>query len=170
MVYIGNDGSFRGMDLAVNAFMAARQQFPNARLPITGPADTWRALLEANRAAGVIATGNVAPAEIAEYCNAIDVGVLAQGKSAGTDFAFQIKVVEYSACRKCVVSTPLFTWQQLAWPNILLAEASPAAWADAFVQARSMSWQPAWDRIAEQYDWQVLADGAAKNNLSGAGH
>jgi hypothetical protein len=90
----------------------------------------------------VIATGNVAPAEIADYFNAIDIGILAQGKTTGTDFAFQIKVVEYSACRKCVVSTPLLTWQRLAWPNILLAEPNPGAWADAFVQARSMRWQP----------------------------
>ncbi len=167
--YIGNHGSFTGVDLAVNAFLAARQRIPNARLLIIGPADTWRALLEANRAAGVIATGNVAPAEIAEYCNAIDVGVLAQGKSAGTDFAFQIKVVEYSACRKCVVSTPLLNWQRLAWPNIILAEPNPQAWADAFVRARGMSWEPAWDRIVEAYDWQVLADIAAKAMIGSHG-
>ena len=167
--YIGNHGSFTGVDLAVNAFLAARQRIPNARLLIIGPADTWRALLEANRAAGVIATGNVAPAEIAEYCNAIDVGVLAQGKSAGTDFAFQIKVVEYSACRKCVVSTPLLNWQRLAWPNIILAEPNPQAWADAFVRARGMSWEPAWDRIVEAYDWQVLADFAAKAMIGSHG-
>ena len=167
--YIGNHGSFTGVDLAVNAFLAARQRIPNARLLIIGPADTWRALLEANRTAGVIATGNVAPAEIAEYCNAIDVGVLAQGKSAGTDFAFQIKVVEYSACRKCVVSTPLLNWQRLAWPNIILAEPNPQAWADAFVRARGMSWEPAWDRIVEAYDWQVLADIAAKAMIGSHG-
>jgi len=167
--YIGNHGSFTGVDLAVNAFLAARQRIPNARLLIIGSADTWRALLEANRAAGVIATGNVAPAEIAEYCNAIDVGVLAQGKSAGTDFAFQIKVVEYSACRKCVVSTPLLNWQRLAWPNIILAEPNPQAWADAFVRARGMSWEPAWDRIVEAYDWQVLADIAAKAMIGSHG-
>jgi glycosyltransferase involved in cell wall biosynthesis len=167
--YIGNHGSFTGVDLAVNAFLAARQRIPNARLLIIGPADTWSALLEAHRSAGVIAIGNVAPAEIAEYCNAIDVGVLAQGKSAGTDFAFQIKVVEYSACRKCVVSTPLLNWQRLAWPNIILAEANPQAWADAFVQARGMSWEPAWDRIVEAYDWQVLADIAAKAMIGSHG-
>jgi glycosyltransferase involved in cell wall biosynthesis len=167
--YIGNHGSFTGVDLAVNAFLAARQRIPNARLLIIGPADTWSALLEAHRSAGVIAIGNVAPAEIAEYCNAIDVGVLAQGKSAGTDFAFQIKVVEYSACRKCVVSTPLLNWQRLAWPNIILAEANPQTWADAFVQARGMSWEPAWDRIVEAYDWQVLADIAAKAMIGSHG-
>ena len=163
--YIGNHGSFTGVDLAVNAFLAARSRMPKAKLLIIGPADCWSRLLQATRGEGVIATGKVAPAEIAEYFNAIDIGILAQGKTTGTDFAFQIKVVEYSACRKCVVSTPLLTWQELAWPNILLAEPVPAAWADAFVRARSLSWQPAWDRIVEEYDWQALADSAAKTML-----
>jgi glycosyltransferase involved in cell wall biosynthesis len=163
--YIGNHGSFTGVDLAVNAFLAARQRIPDAKLLIIGPADIWRHLLDAHRTAGVIATGSIAPEEIAEYFNAIDLGVLAQGKSTGTDFAFQIKVVEYSACRKCVVSTPLLTWQRLAWPNIILAEANPQTWADAFVQARSMSWEPAWDQIVEAYDWQAIADRAAKTMI-----
>jgi glycosyltransferase involved in cell wall biosynthesis len=167
--YIGNHGSFTGVDLAVNAFLAARSRIPKAKLLIIGPADSWSRLLEAHRNEGVIATGGVAPAEIAEYFNAIDLGILAQGKTTGTDFAFQIKAVEYSACRKCVVSTPLLTWQRLAWPNVLLAEPKPAAWADAFVQACSMSWQPAWDRIVEEYDWQALADSAAKTMLSPSG-
>ena len=167
--YIGNHGSFTGVDLAVNAFLAARSRIPKAKLLIIGPADSWSGLLQATRGQGVMATGNVAPAEIAEYFNAIDVGILAQGKTTGTDFAFQIKVVEYSACRKCVVSTPLLTWQQLAWPNILLAEAYPEAWADAFVRARSMPWQPAWDRIVEEYDWQALADRATKTMLGAPG-
>jgi glycosyltransferase involved in cell wall biosynthesis len=164
--YIGNHGSFTGVDLAVNAFLAARPRMSNAKLLIIGPADIWSGLLQAHGAAGVIATGSVAPAEIPDYFNAIDLGILAQGKTTGTDFAFQIKIVEYSACRKCVVSTPLLTWQRLAWPNILLAEPNPAAWADAFVKARSITWHSAWDGIVENYDWQALADSAAKIMLN----
>ena len=160
--YIGNHGSYTGVDLVVNAFLAVRARIPNAKLLIVGPADYWHQLLQANRGAGVIATGAVPPAQIVEYFNAIDVGVLAQGKTSGTDFAFQIKVVEYSACRKCVVSTPLLTWQRLAWPNVILAEPNAQAWAEAFVQAHSMQWQPSWDRVAEEYDWQELANRAAK--------
>jgi len=165
--YIGNHGSFTGVDLAVNAFLLARPRLPNAKLLIIGPADTWRHLLEANRRQGVVATGSIPPSEIAEYFNSIDIGLLAQGKNTGTDFAFQIKMVEYSACRKCVVSTPLLTWQKLAWPNIILAEPNVKAWADAFVQARSLSWQPEWDRFAEAYDWEVLADNAATKIMGG---
>jgi hypothetical protein len=29
-----------------------------------------------------------------------------------------------------------------------------------------MRWQPAWDRIVEEYDWQALANSAAKTMLS----
>lgn len=168
--YIGNHGTFTGVDLAVNAFLLARSRLPDARLLIIGPADHWSRLLEANRSAGVMATGNIPPAEIAEYFAAIDLGLLAQGKSMGTDFAFQIKMVEYSACRKLVVSTPLLTWQRLAWPNIILAEPNPHAWAEAFVQARTMSWQRAWDSIVEAYDWQALAERAAEVILGTRGN
>ncbi len=106
----------------------------------------------------MIATGGVLPAEVSTYFNALDVGVLAQGITTGTDFAFQIKVVEYSACRKVVVSTPLETWKRLAWPNVLLAEPDPVSWAEALVRARSMTWQPEWDRFVEPYDWSILAN------------
>ena len=164
--YIGNHGPFTGVDLVVNAFLAARTRLPDAALVIIGPAQYWQSLLDANRSNGVIATGGIPPAEIATYFNALDVGVLAQGITTGTDFAFQIKVVEYSACRKIVVSTPLETWKRLAWPNVLLAEANPSAWADAFVRARSMAWHPAWDRFVEPYDWSILSHRIADTLLA----
>jgi glycosyltransferase involved in cell wall biosynthesis len=167
--YIGNHGSYTGVNLVVNAFLAARARIPDAKLLIVGPAEIWSNLLQAHREAGVIATGNVPPAEIADYFNAINVGVLAQGKTGGTDFAFQIKVVEYSACRKFVVSTPLETWRRLAWPNIILAEANTQAWSDAFVQARSMCWQSEWDQIVDEYDWRALANRAATVMLAQSG-
>ncbi|HWZ99901.1 MAG TPA: glycosyltransferase [Candidatus Dormibacteraeota bacterium] len=155
--YIGNHGPFTGVDLVVNAFLAARSRLPNAVLLIVGPAHHWQSLLDANRENDVIATGGVPPSEIAVYFNVLDAGVLAQGITTGTDFAFQIKVVEYSACRKIVVSTPLETWKRLAWPNVILAEPNPAAWADAFVQSSNLSWQPDWDRFVEPYDWSILS-------------
>ena len=168
--YIGNHGPFTGVDLVVNAFLAARKRLPDAALLIVGPAQHWQSLLDANRGNGVIATGGVPPAEIATYFNALDVGVLAQGITTGTDFAFQIKVVEYSACRKIVVATPLETWKRIAWPNVLLAEPNPTAWAEAFVQARNMTWQRDWDRFVEPYDWSILSNRIAEKLLAPAMH
>jgi hypothetical protein len=111
----------------------------------------------------------VPPFEIATYFKALDVGVLAQGITTGTDFAFQIKVVEYSACRKIVVSTPLETWKRLAWPNVLLTEPNAAAWADAFVKARNLEWQSEWDRFVEPYDWSILSGRIADVLLAPSG-
>jgi glycosyltransferase involved in cell wall biosynthesis len=156
--YIGNHGPYTGVDLVVKAFLAAKSRLPDVKLLIVGPAHCWQSLIDANRENGVIATGGVSPAEISTYFNALDVGVLAQGITTGTDFAFQIKVVEYSACRKIVVSTPLETWRRLAWPNVLLAGPNPGTWADAFVKAKAMNWQPEWDRFVEPYDWSILSN------------
>jgi len=156
--YIGNHGPFTGVDLVVSAFLSVRNRLQDAALLVVGPAQHWQSLLDANRHNDVIATGGIPPFEIATYFNALDAGVLAQGITTGTDFAFQIKVVEYSACRKIVVSTPLETWKRLAWPNVILAEPNRAAWADAFLKARSMSWQSEWDRFVEPYDWSILSN------------
>lgn len=167
--YIGNHGPFTGVDLVVNAFLSVRDRLPDAALLIIGPAHYWQSLIEANRTRGVISTGSIPPSEIAAYFNALDVGVLAQELTPGTDFAFQIKVVEYSACRKVVVSTPLETWKRLRWPNVLLAEPNPTSWADALVQARSLAWHSDWDRIVEPYDWSILAARIADALLASPG-
>jgi len=155
--YIGNHGPYTGVDFVVEVFREVRKRMPDAVLLIVGPAEHWRGVLEAVRGEGVIATGGVAPADVAPYFNAIDLGILAQGKTAGTTFAFQIKNVEYSACRKFVVSTPLVTWQRLAWPNVLLADLRVPDWVAAIVRARASRWQPEWDSHVAPYDWRALA-------------
>ena len=156
--YIGNHGDYTGVDFVVDMFRAVRERIPNAALLIVGPAEYWRSLLEASRADGVIWTGPVPPAEIRKYFNLLDIGVLAQGKSLGTEMAFQLKVVEYSACRKFVVSTPLRTWELLQWPNVLLTDLRVDAWADAIVRAQHSEWKPEWDAVVEAFDWDALAD------------
>lgn len=156
--YIGNHGDYTGVDFVVEMFLRLRERMPDAILLIVGPAEHWRALLESVQGQGVVWTGPISPVEVRKYFNALDVGLLAQGKSLGTDLAFQIKIVEYSACRKFVVSTPLRTWELLAWPNVLLAERRVNDWIEAIVQARHSQWRPEWDSQITEFDWEVLAD------------
>jgi len=155
--YIGNHGSYTGVDFAVKAFEAVRNRIPNAVLLVVGPAEFWRSLLEAKRGEGVVWTGPVAPAEIGTYFHALDLGILAQEKSLFTELAFQIKIVEYSACRKFVISTPLQTWARLNWPNVFLTPLEVDAWVEAIVRAKRSKWQPEWDAEIEPYDWNALA-------------
>jgi glycosyltransferase involved in cell wall biosynthesis len=156
--YIGNHGDYTGVDFVVDMFRRVRERIPNAALLIVGPAEYWRSLLETARADDVIWTGPVPPAEVRKYFNVLDIGVLAQGKSLGTELAFQLKIVEYSACRKFVVATPLRTWELLHWPNVFLTELRADAWAEAIVTAQYSKWKPEWDAIIEAFDWDALAD------------
>ena len=155
--YIGNHGSYTGVDFAVKAFEAVCSRIPNAALLIVGPAEFWRPVLQAKRGEGVVWTGPVPPSEIATYFHALDLGILAQEKSLFTELAFQIKIVEYSACRKFVISTPLQTWERLKWPNVFLTPLQVDAWVEAIVRAQQSKWQPEWDATIEAYDWNALA-------------
>jgi glycosyltransferase involved in cell wall biosynthesis len=156
--YVGNHGDYTGVNFVVEMFLRLRERIPDARLLIVGPGEHWRSLLESVQEKGVVWTGPISPAEVRTYFNALDVGVLAQGRTLGTDLAFQIKIVEYSACRKFVVSTPLRTWQMLAWPNVFLAERRVDDWVEAIMKARQSRWQPEWDARIAEYDWEALAD------------
>jgi len=155
--YIGNHGSFAGIDFVLEMFAALRQQMKDASLFVVGPVDYWQDTITHARLENAIFTGPIAPTEISAYFHAIDIGILAQDKSPGTEFAFQIKMVEYTACRKFVVATPLLVWQQLNWPNVLLAERRVDDWVKAIIVARELKWQPEWDSIVEPYDWKALS-------------
>jgi glycosyltransferase involved in cell wall biosynthesis len=156
--YIGNHGTYTGVDFVIDMFRRVRERIPNAALLIVGPAECWRPILEAARADGVIWTGLVPPSEIKTYFNLLDVGILAQEKTLGTEFAFQLKIVEYSACRKFVVATPLRTWELLQWPNVFLTDLRVDSWVEAIVRAQHSRWKSEWDIIIEAFDWDALAD------------
>jgi len=155
--YIGNHGSYTGVDLVVSAFDLLKERMPEAVLMIVGPAGCWSRLRDGNRD-NVIFTGPINPQGIAPYFQVLDLGVLAQEDSSGTKYAFQLKIVEYTACRKHIISTPLQACQRLGWPNIHFVERQPEAWANAVMELKAASWKPEWDALVEPYDWNRLAD------------
>lgn len=160
--YIGNHGAFTGVDFTIEVFQSLRSRIPNATLLIVGPATHWTSRLGPDKLhklhnEGVIFTGPIAPSDIPAYFHAIDIGLLAQEKSLGTEFAFQIKVVEYTACRKFVLSTPLLVWQRLGWPNVFLVERQVEAWANAICKLKKARWSPEWNDLVEPYDWRALS-------------
>lgn len=165
--YIGNHGSYTGVDFVVSVFEKLRQRMSDAALLIVGPAECWRSILEGRRKQNIVWTGPVPPAEVGAYFHAIDIGVLAQEKTLGTELAFQLKNVEYTACRKFVVSTPLRTWQRLRWPNILLTDLRVDDWVSAICGAREREWSPVWDSLTDAYDWTNLAARMANIMLEG---
>src|SRR5205807_4490868 len=94
--YIGNHGSFAGVDFLIDVMANARRQLTNIHLLLVGPADYWRDQLLRAPPGTVTATGSVAPTAVPLFVHASDIGVLAQVEDAGTRFAFQLKVVEFT--------------------------------------------------------------------------
>ena len=155
--YVGNHGTFAGVDFLVDVMANLRRRL-NAYLLLVGPADYWRDCLRRAQPGTVIATGQLPPAEVPLYVHACDVGVLAQVEDAGTRFAFQLKVVEFTACRKFMIAPPFDTWKRLSWPNVVLVERTAEAWARVLVELSRASWHVEWDRLVEDYDWERIAD------------
>lgn len=159
--YIGNHGSYTGVDFMVQAYTQVLQRIPDAVLFVVGPAEYWIPKLGIPPP-GVIFTGAVPPDDIPPYFQVLDVGVMAKDVSLGTEFAFQLKIVEYTACRKFVISTPQIVWKRMGWPNVRLVERHTKAWADAICELKDAKWRREWDSLAEAYDWGALAHELAK--------
>ena len=155
--YVGNHGSFAGVDFLLDVMASLRERLINAHLLLVGPADYWRELLRRVPVGTVTATGPVPPGKVPLFVQACDIGVLAQQEDAGTRFAFQLKVVEFTACRKFVIAPPFDTWKRLSWPNVVLVERAPEAWARALVEMSHPSWRVEWDGLVEEYDWERIA-------------
>jgi len=157
--YIGNHGPYAGIDFVLDVFQRVRCVVRNAVLLVVGPVDHWGPTVkQLAYDEDIVFTGRVPWSEIGAYMNALDVGLFAWSPGEFADYSFQIKVVEYTACRKTVIAIPTPTLQQLNWPNVLLVERNLNDWVAAILQAKNRVWDSDWDEIIEEYDWQQLAN------------
>jgi len=101
--------------------------------------------------------GPVSPREVRAYFLATDLGVAPYEKSQARDHGMSLKVLEYSAARKMVVSTPLAEMETLHLPNVILAEREVDAWVDAITLARNRRWDERWIKHFEVFEWRRIA-------------
>jgi hypothetical protein len=73
------------------------------------------------------------------------------------DMAFHLKVIEYTAARKIVISSKLKETERLSFPNIIFSAEDSQSWQNAIFAARNKKWRPDWDRIVADYDWENIA-------------
>jgi glycosyltransferase involved in cell wall biosynthesis len=117
-------------------------------------------LERACRRAGLefLSVGPVPNTEVAEYFAATDVGLYPGERSAVYDGACPIKVLEYTAARKPVVSS--FTWElaHLGFANVLLAEPQRDIFGAAVERALDYAGafpdmsRYSWVRISEEFE------------------
>lgn len=150
--YIGLIGSWVEVDLLVKAFWRVKKDIANAALMLVGPSPFLEMLRKRYAADDIIITGPT----WGDIINNFEVGVLPHEKNLFQDLAFHIKLIEYTAARKIVVSTPLNEVKRLNFPNVIQADLNVDTWVAAFKKAKNMKWQSEWDRLVESYDWSII--------------
>jgi glycosyltransferase involved in cell wall biosynthesis len=80
-------------------------------------------------------TGFVDPNEIHDYFSAIDIGLLPFNKRWFTDSACPIKLLEYTAAGKPVVSTDLEEVKRMNFSNVIMVKDNPESLAEGIEKA-----------------------------------
>jgi len=156
--YIGNFGKWSGLDFAIKVFQRFKQEIKNAVLFIVGPGEDVERYKRKYLKDGIVFTGIVDRNDIYKYFQCIDIGILTSPLIGFRDYSFPIKVIEYSAARKIVVSTPVAELRQIKLPNVLLTEyGSVDEWVTALMKARELIWNSSWDQVIEEYDWRTIS-------------
>jgi glycosyltransferase involved in cell wall biosynthesis len=140
--------------LLLAAWQVVRRSRPAAQLLIVG--DGSRAGELRAGGPGVVVTGFVAPDAVPAHVALFDVGVVPFVKNALTDAMLPIKVFDYAAARKPVVSTPLAAYAGEDLPFLRIASPAPADFATALLAALDEGWRSAWDASVDHYDWDLL--------------
>jgi len=155
--YVGFMGEWVDIKFLVSAFRQVKKDIKNACLLLVGASSYPRSYIQELSGDDVVFTGGIKE-DINDYFNCLDIAVLPHRKSDFQDMAFHIKLIEYSAARKIVISTPLEEVVNLRFPSIILAELKLGDWVRAIKKARDMQWQSGWDRLVDPYDWKNIAD------------
>jgi len=153
--YIGNIGEWMDIDMAVNAFRKFKTVHPSSAMMWIGHCSQLEQLRSRYESDDIIFTGSI-DKDIERYFRLIDVGIIPSKPSKFQDFAFHIKLVEYTAANRPVVSTYSRESDLLGFPNVIFRENDKDVWAKAFEDAMNMKWQPGWDQLSRQFDWDTI--------------
>jgi len=154
---IGNHGQWSGLEFLIRVFQAFKKTVPESSLLIVGPGSEVEKLVPLyGNDPDIIFAGPKAPEEMPVYFSAIDIGVLPFDINRFTNSAIPIKIIEYSAARKPIVSTPLEGIKSLEFPNIILIEQEIEPWIKALRKAMQITWKDEWDKFIVDYDWSRI--------------
>lgn len=154
--YIGQIGHWVNTELTVKVFKKVKEYIPDALLFWVGLSPNIKKLKRLYGNDDVIFTGGV-DEDIEPYFNLLDIGILPHKKNLFQDLAFHLKLIEYSAARKFVVSTPLEETKSMNFPNIFFASENTEEWVRSIKKAKSMQWQKEWDNLVKDYAWPEIA-------------
>lgn len=166
--FIGNHGSWSGMQLLLESFEKLHGQHPDARLMVVGPGCEVDRLRSSGFPTGVVVTGAIPPERVHLYFQISDIGVVPFDLCPFTDNALPIKVLEFGFAKKIVLSTPLKELKEIALPHVRFAAPNAESWAAGMSEVLAAHWEAPWNAAVSRYDWDAVA-GQALAILEDAG-
>jgi len=155
---IGNHGWWSGLDFFLDVFKKIEDKFQ--LWVVGGGSEIPKAIKKAKKEKikNVKFFGPIPKDHVLEYFNAIDLGAVPFEKTVFTEAALLIKILEYTAARKYVLTTDLEELRLLKLSNIVLRPRNEALWADTIYDLKDRKWNPQWNREIKAYDWKVLSE------------
>ncbi|MDO9464982.1 MAG: glycosyltransferase [bacterium] len=155
---VGNWGEWMNLPFLLKVFGEFKKGHKNAALVLVGPGPEVSKYKNEAIDDSVIFVGSVRPDNIEKYFLLFDLAILPNKKTLWQDVAFHIKLVEYTAARKMVVSTPLREVLNLGFPNVIAVEHDVEKWIDAIEKGLNITWNPDWDLLVEHFDWRNILE------------
>lgn len=155
--YVGYIGSWVNVDMVVKSFEKVKKAVPEAVLMWVGAAPNLDELKGKHANKDIIFTGGVNE-KIETYFRMFDLGIVPHKECLFQDMAFHLKIIEFTAAGKFIVSARLKETQLLGFPNIVFAPEDANEWANAILKAKESSWQRDWDKLAQPYDWKLIVE------------
>jgi teichuronic acid biosynthesis glycosyltransferase TuaH len=155
--YIGNlRDSYTGLSFLLSFFRLAFKKNSNLRLLLVGPTSEEQKKL-ISKTLGVIYLGHLPPSQMPLIFNSIDLGVLPFEKTPFTEYALPIKIIEYGAAKKHVISTELIGVNEAKMPYVHITERTEQKWVDKLEQVMKLSWQDSYDKRVDDFSWNKVA-------------
>lgn len=155
--YVGFIGSWVNVDLVVKSFKLMKKDIAEAVLLWIGLSPNLEELKQKYASEDIIFTGGIS-GDIEPYFNVLDIGLMCHRECPFQDKAFHLKVIEYTASKKFIVSAKLKETQRLGFPNIIFTSENVDDWARALKIAREMKWESQWDGLVKSYDWKNIVE------------
>lgn len=165
LVYISYFGRWANLPKVLDVVRILKADYPDIKLVVVGRGPqiplARRLSQKWGLAKEVLFTGYVPHDELPEIINGCEVGLSPQPRDRFRDASFPMKLVEYTALGRKVVSSDMREAQLLGWPNIFLYPGANGV--DELVKAIKRAFEAELDafeirKLAHQYSWRVAAE------------
>ena len=153
---VGNFGPWMNLGFLIEVFKKLKNEMKDAVLFLVGPGKDIVYFSKRIKDPDIIFTGPVSFEDIHPCFAAMDIAVLPNEKTYLQDVAFHIKLLEYTAARKIVVSANLREVERLNLPNVIIVPHEADTWINAIKKAREMEWQDSWNHLVDSYEWSKI--------------